>query len=349
MLEILKGYKTKVWEEVKNYLVDPEYHKLFRVSAKFDDEAKSVWEVVKDYPERQGKYLRPTLLMLTLEAMGGKSENGLKTAAAVQMSEEWLLIHDDIEDNSPKRRGEKCLHKKYGLGKALNAGDMLHMIMWRILVDNQKLLGESLSFEIMKELNTVLMRTALGQGVEMDWVDSSKLSVTEDDWLFIADGKTAYYSIVAPLRLGAMIAGTNKDQLDKLTNFGLYLGRCFQLVDDLLDVTCDFDGLKTKGEDIKESKRTLVLGHLLDQAKGEDKKKLLLILNKPREMKTKAEVVWIMEKMEELGSITYARNKAKEYKRMALDCFNKDLGFLKNEPARSNLLGLVNFVLERDH
>jgi len=259
------------------------------------------------------------------------------------------LVHDDIEDNSLKRRGEACLHRKYGLGEALNAGDMLHMIMWRILIDNQRILGEELCLKVMKELNTILMRTALGQGVEMDWVSSSKLSVTEDDWLFIADGKTAYYSIVAPLRLGAMIAGVTDDQLNKLTNFGLHLGRCFQLVDDLLDVTGDFDGLKAKGEDIMESKRTLILGHLLDQIKSSNKNKLVSILNKPREKKTKTEVKWVMKKMDELGSISYAKNKAKEYKQLALSCFDKDLGFLKQEPARSNLKGLVNFVLERDH
>ncbi|MBU1071318.1 polyprenyl synthetase family protein [Patescibacteria group bacterium] len=349
MLEILNEYKTKVWKEVKAYLVDPEYHELFKVSSGFAGEAKRVWQVVREYPERQGKYLRPSFLMLACEALGGDSKKAVKTAAAVQISEDWLLVHDDIEDNSLKRRGGQCLHRKYGLGEALNAGDILHMIMWRILFDNQKLLGSELSFRIMRELNTVLTRTALGQGVEMDWVGSGKLKITEGDWLFIADGKTAYYSIVAPLRLGAMIAGASKKELDKLTMFGLYLGRCFQLVDDLLDVTGDFAGLKVKGEDIRESKRTLILGHLLGRVKGKDKVKLMAILSKSRENKTKAEVVWVMKKMEEMGSIAYAKIKAKKYKKQALDCFNKDLGFLKVEPARGNLLKLVNFVLERDH
>jgi geranylgeranyl diphosphate synthase, type II len=349
MLGILNGYKTKVWKEVKDYLVDPEYHELFKVDGRFRGETKRVWQTVSEYPKRQGKYLRPSLLMLCCEALGGDPKKALKTAAAVQISEEWLLIHDDIEDNSLKRRGEACLHKKYGLGEALNAGDMLHMIMWRVLFDNKEILGDELTFRIIRELNTVLMRTALGQGVEMDWVASSKLEVTEDDWLFIADGKTAYYSIVAPLRLGAMIAGASNDELNKLTHFGLYLGRCFQLVDDLLDVTGDFGGLKDKGGDIKESKRTLILGHLLEQIKGEDRKKLLTVLGKPQEKKTKTEIAWVTKKMEELGSITYARNKAKEYKQLALEYFEKNLGFLKEEPARSNLLKLVHFVLDRDH
>lgn len=349
MLKILDEYKLKVWQEVKNYLTDPEYHDLFKIDDKFGNETRKVWGVVKDYPKRQGKYLRPSLLMLTCEAMDGDAKNAVRTAAAVQISEEWLLVHDDIEDNSPKRRGEMCLHKKHGLGEALNAGDMLHMIMWRVLLDNQKILGEDLSFKIMKEFNTVLMRTALGQGVEMNWVASSKFKVSEKDWLFIADGKTAYYSIVAPLRLGAMIAEGSKDQLDKLTKFGLYLGRCFQLVDDLLDVTGDFKGLKTKGEDIREGKRTLILGHLLSKVKGGDKARLIKILSKTREKKTDTEVVWIMQKMNELGSIAYAQTKAIEYKKQAMNCFNKDLGFLKTEPARGNLLKLVEFVLERDH
>jgi len=349
VLKILGSYKTKVWEEVEPYLSDPKYHRLFRVSDAFKKEKDEVWKMVKEYPARQGKYLRPSLLLLTLEAMGGDIKKGLKTAAAVQLSEDWLLIHDDIEDNSVKRRGEKCLHRKYGLGQALNAGDMLHMIMWRVLLDNRELLGEEMSFRIMKELNTILMRTALGQGVEMDWVSSGKLEITENDWLFIADGKTAYYSIVAPLRLGAMIAGADEKILGKLTEFGLYLGRCFQLVDDLLDVTEDFDGLKEKGEDVRESKRTMILGHLLKHIEKTELGKLKNILKKTREEKTDAEVAWVMEKMKKVGSIAHARMKAKEYKEQALNCFNKELGFLKEEPARENLLQLVSFVLERDH
>jgi len=349
VLKVLDGYRLEVWREIETYLSDPEYHQLFKIDGRFKNEVGRVWQVVREYPKRQGKYLRPSLLMLTLEALGGDPKRGLKTAAAIQISEDWLLIHDDIEDDSLKRRGKKCLHRKYGLGEALNAGDMLHMIMWRVLFDNQELLGEDLSFKIMRELNTVLMRTALGQGVEIDWVSSLKLGVTEDEWLFIADGKTAYYSIVAPLRLGAMIAGTGNDELDKLTRFGLYLGRCFQLVDDLLDVTGDFDGLKVKGGDIREGKQTLMLSHLLDQVEDDDKDKLLAILNKPRKEKIEAEIAWVIRKMEEMGSIVYAKNKAKEYKKKALDYFNNNLEFLKNEPARDNLLGLINFVLERDH
>ncbi|MBT7350090.1 polyprenyl synthetase family protein [candidate division WWE3 bacterium] len=349
VLKILGGYKLKVWKEIEPYLIDPKYHELFEVPVDFDNDVKKVWQVVKEYPERQGKYLRPSLLMLTLEACGGESERGLKTAAAVQISEEWILIHDDIEDDSIKRRGAECLHRKYGLGEALNAGDMLHLIMWRVLLENKEVLGEALSFDIMRELNTILMRTALGQGVEMDWASSLKLEISEDGWLFVADGKTAYYSIVAPLRLGAMIAEASENELDKLTEFGLYLGRCFQLVDDLLDVTGDFGGLKVKGDDIREGKQTLILGHLLGKIKGVDKARLIKILSKNRKDKTLAEVVWVMNKMDEMGSITYARNKAKEYKEKALEYFKKNLGFLKNEPARGNLLKLVNFVLERDH
>lgn len=349
MLGILDKYKTKVWKEVSNYLGDPKYHDLFKVSDQFAGETKSVWQVVSEYPKRKGKYLRPSLLMLSCEALGGDPKKALKTAAAVQISEEWLLVHDDIEDDSLKRRGGICLHRKYGLGEALNAGDMLHLVMWRVLLDNKEVLGDELSFRIMRELNTALTRTALGQGVEMNWVRQDKLSVSEDDWLFIADGKTAYYSIAAPLRLGAMIAGATDKELDKLAHFGLYLGRCFQLVDDLLEVTGDFSGLKSKGGDIWESKRTLILGHLLDHIKGQDKLKLIKILKKNRASKTAVEITWVISKMEKIGSIDYAQKKAGKYKRQALEYFEENLGFLKEEPARSNLLKLVNFVLERDH
>lgn len=349
-LSILKNYKKPVWREIKKYLKDPEYADVFVPPSKYKLLVDKHWRLVREYPERQGKYLRPTLVLLTADAMAKDVKKAYKTAAAMQISEDWLLIHDDFQDGSIERRGKPTLHRIYGSGLAVNAGDHLHMIMWKILMDNYDILGSKKTLHIMDEFYTTLSRTALGQSIELIWANENKLNLTDNDYYFIVDGKTAYYTIVLPLRLGAIIAGANKRQIDSLTRFGKVLGRSFQIVDDVLDLTTDFEGLKKqKGNDIYEGKRTIVLGHLLRTARPRDWQRIVRIMAKPREKKTESEVSWMLEKMEEYGSIDYSKGVAAKLNQEALSIFDKDLGFLKHQPARSNLRLLVEFILTRHH
>lgn len=348
-VNILKNYRDRVWPEIESYLTNPEYPKQFVIPPKFRSVDEFHWDAVKDYPERKGKYLRPTLLVLTYEALGGKIETALKTAAAMQVSEDWLLIHDDLEDESLERRGKPTLHLIYGSNVAINAGDALQIIMWKILNDNYQVLDKNVANELANEFYRILSRTALGQNAEAKWTKENLLDMSDYDWFFIADGKTAYYTIAGPMRLGAILAGASEDQLDRITEFGLNLGRCFQIVDDVLDLTSDFGGLKKQtGNDIYEGKRTLMLGHLLRSTDGKDRERLIAILAKPRDKKTQEEVDWVITAMNEAGSIKHARTIATELKNRALEIFDNDLSFLSTEPARSHLKTLINFVLERD-
>ena len=168
-LDTLEVHKKLVWEEIKKYLTSPEFPIAFKVPSRYKFLEKFHWEIAMDYPERRGKYLRPTLLMLTAKAMGGKKKDILKTAAAMQISEDWILVHDDIEDDSLMRRGKPTLHKIYGIEQGINAGDSLHAIMWKILFDNLKLLGSEKTAAIFNEFYSIMMRTTLGQTVDIKW------------------------------------------------------------------------------------------------------------------------------------------------------------------------------------
>lgn len=348
-VQILEKYKKLVWPEIRKYLKDPVFPKQFSIPKKYKSLEKFHWKLVSDYPKRKGKYLRPTLLMLVAKAMGRQEKLTVKTAAAMQTSEEWILNHDDIEDDSPLRRGKPSLHKLYGIELAINAGDALHSIMWKILIDNLKLLDKAKTIEIMNEFYKIIMRTTLGQTVDIKWFKENKPSISDHDWYFIADSKSSYYTITAPIRLGAIIADANEKQLDLLSTFGLQLGRSFQLIDDILDVTSDFKGLKQKGNDIYEGKGTLILGHLLRNANKTDKKKIMAILKKSRDEKSSNEVAWVIEKMHAYGSIDYARKKAEYFKNKAEEIFDRDLKFLSKQPYRDQLKEIVRFILERDH
>ncbi len=347
--QILEEHKKLVWPEIEKYLKDPSFPKQFSIPNEYKVLEKFHWDLVSDYPRRKGKYLRPTLLMLTAKAMGKDEKLSIKTAAAMQTSEEWLLNHDDIQDNSPLRRGEPSLHKLHGVELALNAGDALHAVMWKISIDNLELLGQTKTIEIMNEFYKIIMRTTLGQTVDIKWFKENKPDINDEDWYFIADSKSSYYSIAAPMRLGAIIASANERQLEFISGFGKLLGRSFQLVDDILDVTSNFKGLKQMGNDIYEGKRTLLLGHLLRNASMGDKKKIIIILKKVREEKSPDEVEWVIKKMHEYGSIDYAKKKALHFKQKAEEIFERDLTFLSKQPYRDELKKIMTFILERDH
>ena len=260
-IKVLNKHKSIVWPEIQKYLKDPKYPKQFTIAAKYKPIQKYHWKIVSDYPKRKSKYVRPTFVLLTAKSMGINQKKALKTAAAMQISEEWILGHDDIQDDSPLRRGKPSLHKIYGTALAVNAGDTLHSLMWKVLADNFKLLGPKKGLEIINEFVSILMRTELGQTADIKWFQENKLNFTDNDWRFIADSKSGYYSIGGPIRLGAILANATEDQLNKLTNFGKALGTCWQLVDDILDITGDIGGRKIFANDIYEGKRTVPLGH----------------------------------------------------------------------------------------
>ena len=350
-IKTLDSYKPLVYSQIKPYLDNLiNFPDFCRPSPKYQSLVVFNQNIISDYPARLGKYVRPTLVLLSASSMGFPIKKALLTAAAMQVSEDWILIHDDFEDNSKQRRGQPTLHKIYGSELAVNAGDGLHILMWKILSDNQKIIGSDLSFQIQQEFYTMLSRTVLGQTVEIKWTKDNNLNLTEKDVLFILESKTAYYTIAGPLRLGAILAGATPTQLDKIFQFGKYLGYCFQIQDDLLDLTTDFAGRKKQtGNDIYEGKRTVMLVHLLKHANTTDKKKIIGILSKPRSQKTAKDVSYIISQMEESGSLNHSRKLIKKYADLALDYFQTELKFFSKNPARRQILSFIDFLQNRQY
>lgn len=350
-VEVLNAKKELVWPEIEKYLQNPLSLKgNLKIPQKYQKEVDFHWQIVSDYPQRKGKYLRPTLLLLTAEAMGFKEKKAIKTAAAMQTSEDWILAHDDFEDNSLERRGKAALHRLYGSELAVNAADALHIIMWKIIKDNEKILGSKKTFAIMDEFYQMLSRTTLGQTVEIKWTQENKDSLTDEDVFFILEGKTVYYTIAGPMRLGAILAGATPRQLKLISEFAQPLGCCFQIRDDLLDLTSDFAGLKKqKGNDIYEGKRTIMLTHLLRNIKGQEKKKLWQILEKGRDEKIKAEVDWVIKMMKKYRSLEYGEKLAAKLAEQAKEIFDQKLDFLSRQPARDQIIAGIDFVLQRKY
>jgi len=342
--QVLSAKKDLVWSEIEKYLKSlGKYPDYCSIPPKYQDLVDFNQKIISDYPQRKGKYLRPTLVLLTASAMSFPEQKAIRTAAAMQVSEDWILNHDDLEDDSLERRGQPCLHRLYGKELAINAGDGLQTLMWKILIDNQ-------SPEIMDEFYRILNRTILGQTAEIKWRNDNRFDLTEEDVLFILESKTGYYTIGGPMRLGAILAGASKKQLDLLYEFGKLLGYCFQIKDDLLDLTSDFAGLKKQlGNDIYEGKRTIMLVDLMRKLDAGSGIRLKNILRKTRDQKTKDEVAWVLEMMKIHGSLVYGEKLMNKYAKQAKSFFNKNLDFLSEQPARDQLKTCIDFLTERTH
>ncbi len=311
---------------------------------------QAFYTMMWDYPLRASKGLRSTLCLLICEAFGGKPHLAIRTAAAIELFQNWILIHDDIEDASDLRRGEPCLHHKYGIPMAINAGDALHNQMWCLLHQNVEDLGYECSFQVLHEFTELVSTVAAGQHIELSWVAQDTWDLSEEDYYLMCERKTASYTCVSPCRLGALIAGASKREINAFREIGRTLGIAFQLQDDLLNLTADEGkyGKEIAG-DLWEGKRTLILIHLLRRSSQIEKERIQAILSEPRTMKQESDILWILDQMHSHGSTEYARTHAQRLVQFSKQLFNEQFPRLPNSQAREAFLDVVDFVIEREY
>src|SRR3989454_4686513 len=156
-------------------------------------EVDLLYRMMRDYPQRKGKGLRPFFCVTTCRALGGEESESLLTAACLELFQNWILIHDDIEDASELRRGSPSLHKKYDWTLALNAGDALHARMWGALLDNQTRLGQAKTLRVMGEFYRMINETTEGQHIELGWVVGKRWNLSEEDYYMMCTKKTSWY------------------------------------------------------------------------------------------------------------------------------------------------------------
>ena len=163
-------------------------------------------ELVRDYPLRGGKGVRPALLLATCEAFGGSAQRGLSAATALELLHNAFLIHDDVEDHSPLRRSRPTLHALHGAGLAVNAGDALaHLALEPLLAD--RALGPVLLRRLLGEFRRLVRQSTEGQALELGWRRDEVVDVSPEAYLEMVGKKTCWYTTVAPLRIGAIVAG----------------------------------------------------------------------------------------------------------------------------------------------
>lgn len=342
ILGVLKQKSLLVDEQLKELLPDPQQFSI--------PEVRELYESAWDYNLRGGKRLRPALCLLSCEAFGGKQEDALNTAAALELLQNFFLIHDDIEDESELRRGKPCLHLTHGVGFAINSGDYLYNCVWNSLLQNKKIIGATKTLAVMREFVEQFDATAEGQAIEIGLVRDNKWELTEDDYFEMVKRKTANYTVTRPLRVGAIIAGANKKQVDSFNKLGEKLGIAFQIQDDLLNLVAEEKAYgKEIAGDLYEGKRTLVLIRLLSKLKGEEKQNVLSSMGKKRGEKTKQEMDAVLQLMHEKGAIDYAKKVSLKHAQEARELFNKKLSFLPDSEAKQNISELIDFIVNRNY
>lgn len=189
------------------------------------------WE--ESASHQHGKRIRPLLLLLTNAASGGRWFDSIYAACAVELLHNFSLIHDDIEDNSPLRRGRPTLWKKWGIATALNSGDALFSLSFISLSHLSDYYDAELVLAVQKIFNNTCLLLTQGQHLDISYEKQSKLTV-EAYWPMVR-GKTAAL-LASSAEIGALLAGVDTSTRLNYRNFGHALGLAFQVQDDLLGI-----------------------------------------------------------------------------------------------------------------
>ena len=222
-----------------------------------------------------GKRLRPRLVLMATEAFGGDVEKAVYPAAAFEMLHNFTLIHDDIMDDAPIRRGKPTVYKQWNGNIAILSGDALANMALIEMLDTP------ISAENVVKLTNLFAQTSVeiceGQQYDLDFETCDHVSI--EDYIYMIRFKTAVL-LAACLKAGAMISDAPEEAQESIYQFGISIGLAFQLKDDLLDVYGDKAVFGTKiGGDIRENKKTYLYLRALEEADESSRNELLRLFS----------------------------------------------------------------------
>ena len=281
---------------------------------------------------RKGKQMRPMFVFLVAKMVsdGGFDERTYRGASVVELIHTATLVHDDVVDDSNRRRGFFSINALWKNKIAVLVGDFLLSKGLLLSIDNE-------DFDLLKLISIAVREMSEGELLQIE--KARKLDITEDIYFEIIRQKTATL-IAACCGIGAASVGANNDTVQQMRKFGEYIGIAFQIKDDLFDYTEDKIG-KPTGIDIKEQKMTLPLIYTLNNASDKDKSWLINSIKKHN--KNKKRVKEVIAFVKENQGLEYATKIMHDYKKKAL-------AILENYPTseyKNSLLQMIEYVVER--
>lgn len=295
---------------------------------------EELYKASRYLPDAGGKRLRPAVLMLSTEAVGGDPMSVIPAAVALELVHNFTLVHDDIMDNDDVRRGMPAVHVKWGIEGAILAGDTLYSKAFEILSVMEK------DPESILKCVALLSRTCTeiceGQWMDVDF--EKRDTVSEEEYLEMVEKKTSVlYGAAA--KVGALLGGASDEVADAMYEFGRLVGISFQIQDDVIDMVTPEDILgKVRGSDLIEGKRTLIAIHALNHGVELD------IFGKGGSVSPEQidEAVSILEGS---GSIKYAQDLSTE----TLEMGKKMLDILGDSEAKNILLAVADYMVTRNY
>ena len=212
-----------------------------------------------------GKRLRPVLTLMAADIFGNNHRKAIDAALAVEIFHNFTLMHDDIMDSAPLRRGSDTVHNKWNTNTAILSGDAMMILAYQAL--------ESYKDPLFRKLNSLFSKTAIevckGQQYDLDF--ETQLEVTQGDYLEMIRLKTAVL-VGCSLKMGALIGGANQADSKNLYDFGVLLGIAFQIQDDYLDAYANSESFgKQLSGDIIENKKTILYHQAMENGSSKEK------------------------------------------------------------------------------
>lgn len=243
---------------------------------KFKGNPEELYAPIEYILRQGGKRMRPTLCLLACELFGGDIEDCMVPAVAAEIFHNFTLVHDDIMDQAPLRRGMETIYKKWGSDVAILSGDTMLIKAFQYVLNTDN----KYRYDVFAELCKVALEVCEGQQLDLNF--ESRDDVTLEEYLEMIRLKTAVL-LGSVLKIGAIVAGANEKNQEAIYDFGVHLGMAFQLQDDVFDCYGDVEVFgKMIGGDISDNKKTYLYLYALDISSEEDKKELCELFKMPK-------------------------------------------------------------------
>ncbi|MCA9158203.1 MAG: polyprenyl synthetase family protein [Planctomycetales bacterium] len=310
-----------------------------------------------DFVSRGGKYSRPFMTLATYDALadGEATLNGgpeaiakysdavLRAAMSIEMFHKASLVHDDIEDDDGYRYGHETMHRRFGLPTAINVGDYLIGLGYRMVSRSGSVLGSDCTADILDCLAGAHTRLAEGQGAELLWRDKSDKRLTPLDALKVYALKTAP-AFEAALYTGARLAGDASSLAEPIKLFARNIGVAFQILNDLADWEGDQHNKLSAGGDVLGGRPTLLWALALANLSDEDQSRLLHLVSYECDLSDTEKLSQVRQLYRQAQVFEQARRLIEKHEQRALEAASQ----IDSEPMQRLLLYLVDTVLEHE-
>jgi geranylgeranyl diphosphate synthase type II len=305
---------------------------------KFEGNPPLLYEPINYTLSQGGKRIRPLLTLLACEMFGGNIENAIYPAIGMEIFHNFTLLHDDIMDKAPIRRGKETVYKKWNTNIAILSGDTMFALAYEYILKTE--------VKFIPDILHVLNRTAIevceGQQFDLNFETEENISI--DDYMQMIRLKTAVL-LGGSLKVGAIIGGADKENADFIYDFGVNIGLAFQLKDDLLDVFSDVEKFgKITGGDIVTNKKTYLYLKAFELAKGEELENLKISFGLS-ENESEKKISSVKSIYNNLNIETLTLNQMQCYYDKAIECLRK---ITLDDVSKQNVLDFAQQLMERE-